>query len=470
MRRERLLDDHAGDLVAEADGVPVGVQHARRETRVEPGRLSAEQRLEQPQLGARGLDRDGVEQRAGVVVQPRRARQHRIAHGLGDLSPARGQGLAHEERVAGRAAVQLRRIDLGRSREQRDGVETERGQHDALDGRHGQLAERHAQRMRPMQLVVAVRRDQQHGKRIDAAREQAEHVQRGPVSPVQVLEHDDRRPAAQLLGQGCDDRPGRRTLGHDRRELASGLVGDVDERPEDAGRVQRVARAREDADPAHATAERLHQRGLADAGLTGDEHQAAAPLRLERGDAVVERGELIGPLEEETDLGGGGRHGVIIAPNDHGEVSCRNAQRRSTGACVVSPTGERHPRHYAGWRRTVLGWFSGIAQAQPRSSGSNGRATSVNLSGELPRAFQRDASLAVRRVASSVRALGPLTADAAEVEPARELRPGTRQVARERPGDHLGAWLALPARSCHVDHDPTRDVARARETARESRR
>ena len=89
MRRERLLDHDAGDLVPEADGVALGAQHARRETRVEPDGLAAEQRLEQPQLGARRLDRDGVEQRARVVVEPRRAGQHGVAHGLGDLAAAR---------------------------------------------------------------------------------------------------------------------------------------------------------------------------------------------------------------------------------------------------------------------------------------------------------------------------------------------------------------------------------------------
>ena len=71
-----------------------------------------------------------------------------------------------------------------------------------------------------MQLVVAIGRDDEHRQRIDAPCEQAQHVERRAVGPVQILEHQDRRTVAQGLPQRAHDRAGGRAAGDHARELS----------------------------------------------------------------------------------------------------------------------------------------------------------------------------------------------------------------------------------------------------------
>jgi hypothetical protein len=58
--------------------------------------------------------------------------------------------------------------------------------------------------MRGLERIVAVRSNQEHRRTIDATREIDERVQGALVSPVQILEHHDRRP---LPGQILEQRP-----------------------------------------------------------------------------------------------------------------------------------------------------------------------------------------------------------------------------------------------------------------------
>jgi hypothetical protein len=90
---------------------------------------------------------------------------------------------------------------------------------------------------------------------------------------VQVLQHEQRPGRrAQLAQQRGDElrRPG--AGGRRREQLAARGVGHVLQRAERARRVQRVAGAPQHAPP---LGERAHQRGLADAGLTADQHEPA---------------------------------------------------------------------------------------------------------------------------------------------------------------------------------------------------
>ena len=137
------------------------------------------------------------------------------------------------------------------------------------------------------------------GNGIASASEQPQDVERRVVGPVQVLEHDDRRGAR---GEARPASAATRSLGvtpasDQRRELAAGLVGDVDERAERTGREQRLAGATEDVD-VQPVAEGADQRGLADARLTGDQNQPAAPGGRDGVQFGFERGKLLGALQQ----------------------------------------------------------------------------------------------------------------------------------------------------------------------------
>ncbi len=99
--------------------------------------------------------------------------------------------------------------------------------------------------MRPGQLIASKRPEQQCRDRLDPPPQQADQIERRPVGPVQILEHDDARSTAaqlphQRLQQLADPGAGVQQLRH----VSPSLLGDVDERAERAGRVQGVARSR----------------------------------------------------------------------------------------------------------------------------------------------------------------------------------------------------------------------------------
>ena len=110
-RRERLLDGHARDLVAERDRVAVGAQHPGRQAGVE-GIWLVGQRFEQPQLGPLRHDRDRVEQRPRRGVQPGAAGEDGVADGRREVGAAGRERLGDEEGVAAGAAVQLGVVDV----------------------------------------------------------------------------------------------------------------------------------------------------------------------------------------------------------------------------------------------------------------------------------------------------------------------------------------------------------------------
>ena len=84
----------------------------------------AGQRLEQRQLDrCPGTIAAASSTRARRRAQRRDAGEDGVADRLGQLDAARGERLGHEERVPGRAAVELRGVDAVRRRELRDGVE-----------------------------------------------------------------------------------------------------------------------------------------------------------------------------------------------------------------------------------------------------------------------------------------------------------------------------------------------------------
>jgi hypothetical protein len=140
--------------------------------------------------------------------------------------------LDDEERVAAGPRVQRVRVDARRLCERGNRVGRQRGEPHALDRcACRELAQHAAQRMARLQLVVAVRRHD-HGRHVrETAGEEPQHVEGRLVGPVDVLEHEDRRPPGAQLG---DERRGHLVRdgfsGHDVFQRTAGLLGDRQQR------------------------------------------------------------------------------------------------------------------------------------------------------------------------------------------------------------------------------------------------
>ena len=301
VRRQRLLDRHAGELVAEGDALGGPGQHARAEAFVEAGELLPRQRLEQPELGLWLGHGHRAEQRPRRRAEARRAGEDGIADGRWDLSIATLQHLREEERVARRPAVELVGVDPVWLGELRHRLGRQPRDLAAIDPpRRGQLPQDDPQPRAEVEVVVAIRGDDQGGRRLDLPREQPQDVEGGLVGPVQVLEHQHGRCSARELAQQCRrhlvrSRAARGDLG----EVATCVFGHVEQRTQGARREQRVARAPQDPRRSPVlVGEPPGERRLARAGLAGDEHEP--PLRggahgVER---RFERGELTRSLQQ----------------------------------------------------------------------------------------------------------------------------------------------------------------------------
>jgi hypothetical protein len=116
----------------------------------------------------------------------------------------RSQRLDDEERVAGGLAVELVRVDgvwFGELRDRGGRKRSELEPRDRLARR--QLADHEPKRMRPVELVVPVGGDDQGRNPLHSAGEQPQHVERGLVRPVHILEHEDGRSPGRQLPHGA---------------------------------------------------------------------------------------------------------------------------------------------------------------------------------------------------------------------------------------------------------------------------
>ena len=95
--------------------------------------------------------------------------------------------------------------------------------------------------MTRVELLLAIA-DGEHGAdRLDAASDESEDVERRLVGPVDVLDHDDRRPTAKLVDQRRGDRVGNRVAAQELVQCVTRRRGDVVERAERLRREQPVA-------------------------------------------------------------------------------------------------------------------------------------------------------------------------------------------------------------------------------------
>jgi hypothetical protein len=96
--------------------------------------------------------------------------------------------------------------------------------------------------MGSIELVVAVRRDDEHRSGLYPATHQPQHVQSGLIGSVDVLEHENRRRSRLQLLEECGGHLMGPRLAFDQLcELAPGRAGDVEQRAKRTGREKRVA-------------------------------------------------------------------------------------------------------------------------------------------------------------------------------------------------------------------------------------
>jgi hypothetical protein len=192
-RRERLDHSLASELVPEADLVSVGHEHPGRKRVFELVGAAPADTLHEPYRRLWTRERDGVDDPQSLTACACEPGEDRCASRLRDVAGARLERLSHEERVAGGPAVQVAGIDIAPSGELGHGRFRQRFETNVLDRRTRRyLAENAPQRMRPVELVVAIRHHGESTECVDSPPEEAQDVERRLICPVGVLDDEDR--------------------------------------------------------------------------------------------------------------------------------------------------------------------------------------------------------------------------------------------------------------------------------------
>ena len=274
-------------------------------------------------------------------LQALEVREQRVLEQPGELglvAQRRGDQLLGEERVALRAGAD--RLDqLGAQRavalagdERRELVPRERSElHRERNPAAPQPGGQPVHRVVLAHRVLPPRRDDEHAAVVDGVRQEGEEVERRPVGPVQVLEHQhDRRGGAETLERRAHRLEqvqlrrarvpvrgrGERRAGQQARQLLQPVEGGraaqrperLDEREVGQGgsdEVDAPSREHGRAAPARPLRQLAGQPRLADAGGAGDQCGRAVPGRrsVER---LLEPRQLRRPADEPV---AGGRHG-----------------------------------------------------------------------------------------------------------------------------------------------------------------
>ena len=269
-----------GRAHGEPDGGSIRTQHPRGETVRQSVEVVQGDLLEKADAHRSRDDGDGPEKTQSVGVQQRGARQDCVANRRGHVLAGRPQNLCDEERVSTGAPMELVAVHGMQDAEHAYRLDRERRQGYALRALCGrETSEYDPEWMSGVELVVAIRDDDQRAAAADASSEQPKHVHGRFVCPVDVLENEDGRLELHFVEQTVHDFvcPGPRR--DERRKRIPGLHGDVDNRTERPGREQRLARAGEHPHPFDLGQKRADERALADARLAADEHETSFALR-----------------------------------------------------------------------------------------------------------------------------------------------------------------------------------------------
>ena len=219
-------------------------------------------------------DRNSLEERSRPTAQSSRPCQHRVTHRGRNPVFLSSEDFGDEERITDGLPIELAGIDVMRRGELGDSRARQRLDFEADDrlGR-GQLAQHDLQRMRAIELVVAVTREDKGRRGLDAPRKQTNDIER-LVPPVQVPNCKESSPPGSRAPQRRRGYVVWARTGFDQAlELATCRLGDFEERPEGARCEESVARAPEHARPVAAVAERSYERGSSPRRLARDEHE-----------------------------------------------------------------------------------------------------------------------------------------------------------------------------------------------------
>src|SRR3981081_807197 len=101
--------------------------------------------------------------------------------------------------------------------------------------------------MAAIELIVTIAGDDKRRHRLDSAGPQLQDVERGLVSPVHVLKHEHgQTPRAQVPRERRYDLVRDCAAVYNLLELAAGVFGDKEQRPERPRSKERIARAPQD--------------------------------------------------------------------------------------------------------------------------------------------------------------------------------------------------------------------------------
>ncbi len=204
----------------------------------------------------------------------RGAREHRIARRLRHLIPSRCKHFGHEERIAGRLAVQLLDVRHPTFRQSGDRARRERQKLQPMHTNPRKLAQHNPQRMRAAELVPAGDNKQRRNA-FDAAPEQRQKVERRFIGPMNVLQDNNRRrPPACLAHQHGHNLERPRAALEQPGELSTCALRDVEQRSQRTCCEKRIAATPQDARRGltHVT-EAPQQRRLPDPCLTTHKHE-----------------------------------------------------------------------------------------------------------------------------------------------------------------------------------------------------
>ncbi len=319
-RGERALHRLAGQLVAEPHVALVAAEDTGP-LGLGGGGMGVGQLGQEPALGSGGDDRGVLEQLPGGGAEAVDAAEDRVAHGGRYAQLAGREHLADEERVAAGDGVQLAGGHAAVPGHRGHGVERQRRQGQAAHPLAGQVPEHPAQPVPVAHLLVAVGDDDDRGQRRDPAGQETDHVERGVVGPVQVLDHQHHGGLGEDVGQDAEHLLGVGAAGQGRGQRPAQPVGDVADRAQRPRGDQVIAPAGEHPDaPGHSlVGERPHQGRLAQPGLAGDEHDGATAPRAPGIEGGDQRGQLAAPLQQRRPVAGGGRRRLVVgSPHDRG--------------------------------------------------------------------------------------------------------------------------------------------------------
>ena len=187
------LDGLAGQLVVEDEAAATAGKQAGAVQPAQGGKADRElgkHAVVQP-VRCRCHQLEDLEVLLGYLA---RVGEDRVSYRLGERTVRLPGDLHDEERVAPGHAVDLLGVEVGVGdqlpyRVDRQRIQMERGQ--PLDP--GEVFEQGSRRMAGSHLAVAVAEQHHQWRRLDPAAEEAEHVHRGRVDPVQVLNDQDGR-------------------------------------------------------------------------------------------------------------------------------------------------------------------------------------------------------------------------------------------------------------------------------------